>query len=115
MYFDKEYHERHEKKDELKRLFKRLGRVINETLSHSDEVQEILSQIKVFGLGVDLSMVIGLGLYTSADSDHEALLGTESEENEEIRFELTSGDITFLEHHKIKLNMDNEVTGEAES
>ena len=113
MYFDKEYPE---KKDELKRLFKKLGRVINDTLSHSDEVQDILSQIKIFGLGVDLSMVVGLGLYTNSETDQEIVFGTETEQpEEEIRFELTSGDLTFLERHRIRLTMDTETMGDAES
>ena len=112
MYYDKEYPE---KKDELKRLFKKLGRVINDTLTHSDEVQEILSQIKIFGLGVDLSMVVGLGLYTNSETDQEIVFGTETEQEEEIRFELTSGDLTFLERHRIRLTMDTEITGDAES
>lgn len=112
MYYDKEYPE---KKEELKKLFKKLGRVINDTLSHSDEVQEILSQIKIFGLGVDLSMVVGLGLYTNSETDQEIVFGTETEQQEEIRFELTSGDLTFLERHRIKLTMDAETMGDAES
>ena len=103
--------ESYEKKDELKRLFKILGEVINDTLSHSKEVQEILSQIRIFGLGVDLSMVIGLGLYSRSDGDHEILL---SSDEEKIRFELTSGDVAFLEDHKLKLSLDKDMADGAE-
>ncbi|MGA1842513.1 MAG: hypothetical protein ACMUIU_18015 [bacterium] len=103
MFYDEDSYE---KKDELKRLFKKLGEVINDTLSHSKEVQDILSRIRIFGLGVDLSMVVGLGLHARSDSDQEGVLGPEKVSEGEIRFELTSGDRAFLEHNKIRLNID---------
>ena len=100
----------HEKKDELKRLFKRLGEVINDTLSHSKEVQDILSQIRIFGLGVDLSMVVGLGLHARSDSEQEGIFSPETVNEGEIRFELTSGDKAFLSHNKIRLTIDNDIS-----
>ncbi|MGA1844794.1 MAG: hypothetical protein ACMUIS_09575 [bacterium] len=99
----------HENRNELKKLFKRLGEVINDNLSHSEEVQEILHQIRILGMGVDLSMVIGLGLYSHADGTHEILFDSDEEE---IRFELTSADRAFLDQYKLKLIMDATETAE---
>jgi hypothetical protein len=103
MFYDEDSHE---KKDELKRLFKRLGEVINDTLSHSKEVQDILSRIKIFGLGVDLSMVVGLGLHARSDSDQKGVFDPNPDKvsEGEIRFELTSGDKAFLAHNKLRKN-----------
>jgi hypothetical protein len=112
MFYDQDSHE---KKDELKRLFKRLGEVINDTLSHSKEVQDILSRIKIFGLGVDLSMVVGLGLHARTDADQEGVLGPDTVSEGEIRFELTSGDKAFLAHNRIRFNIDNDITDGVES
>ena len=112
MEFDGESYER---KDELKRLFKRLGEVINDSLSHSREVQDILSEIRVFGLGVDLSMVIGLGLYSRSDGGQDIIFDPDELPEEKIRFELTSGDAKFLEHHKLKLSLDKDMADGAET
>lgn len=111
MFFDGDSHEN---KDELKKLFKRLGEVINDTLSHSKDVQDILSQIRIYGLGVDLSMVIGLGLHTRPDADQDMVFGPETVPEGEIRFELTSGDKAFLEHNKLRLTIDKDMTDSAE-
>jgi hypothetical protein len=99
----------HENRNELKQLFKRLGEVINDTLSHSEEVQEILQEIRILGMGVDLSMVIGLGLYSHADGTHEILFDSDEEG---IRFELTPADMAFLDQYKLKLIMDATETAE---
>lgn len=96
-----------EKKEELKWLFRKLGEVINDTLSHSEDVQEVISQIRKCGLGVDLSMVIGLGLYCNTDvCQNNSDLDTVPKG--EIRFELTSADKVFLEEFNLRLNIDND-------
>ncbi|MBN2372997.1 hypothetical protein JXL19_04330 [bacterium] len=96
-----------EKKEELKLLFKKLGDVINDTLSHSDDVQEVLRQMRKWGLGVDLSMVIGLGLYCNTDLMQKDS-GNGAIPNEEIRFELTTEDRAFLNELNLRLNIDND-------
>ena len=93
-----------EDKEELKGLFKRLGEIINETLADSEDVQEVLGQIRNFGLGVDLSMVMGLGFHYRPDVCQDL----DGPFDGKIRFELTSGDRKFLGHNKISLDIDSE-------
>lgn len=94
--------------DELKGLFKRLGEIINETLASSKEVQEILKQIKDFGLGVDLSMVMGLGLYYRPDMSQNFGIDNDETQNGNIKFEITSGDEKFLRQNRLGLAIDND-------
>ncbi len=102
MMFDEEFKERKEK---LKWYFKRLGEAINDTLTHSQEVQEMLSQIRGFGFGVDLSMVIGLGLYSNMN-DPQNDFEKEAPFREEIRFELTPEDMAFLQQNNLCLDIE---------
>ena len=97
-----------ENKEELKWLFKRLGEIINETLADSKEVQEVLGQIKRFGLGVDLSMVMGLGLYYRPDSCPNLTAELEEPPEGELRFELTSWDESFLKLNGLLFRMEEE-------
>ena len=97
-------------KEELKGLFRRLGEVINETLADSKEVQEILKVIKGFGLGVDLSMVMGLGLYYRPDVSQDFGLDKDDTQGDKIKFEITSGDMQFLEKNRLGLIMDKDIT-----
>lgn len=99
--------ERNEKKDELKWFFHKLGEAINDTVNHSEEVQDILNQIKKFGLRVDISMIIGLGIYNSfPDKDVKNKEGNDHLEKS-IRFELTTDDRAFLALNKIVLNLES--------
>jgi len=102
------YDDSKEKNDSLKLYFKRLGEIVNETLSQSKEFQEVLNQIKSFGFGVDLSMIIGLGLYVNSKQtvkDYESgpLL------KEGIRFEITSEDNVFLQRNGLRFDIDNQM------
>lgn len=94
-----------EQKERLMRHFKRLGEVVNETLSASEEIQDMLGQIREFGFGVELTMLIGLGLSPSSRRSDKAktsdLLSQETKE-----FILTQEDKLFLSSNGITIDAE---------
>lgn len=98
--------------DNFKRLIKELGDAINESLSESDRIAEVMSRIR--GAGYDLFLVlevtIGFNKRGEVNLVHRQKLNADAraEPHSDPEFHLTSQDTQFLRALKIVVDDDLE-------
>jgi hypothetical protein len=92
--------------DNFKRLIKELGEAINESLSDSDRIAEVMSRIRAAGydLFLVLEVTIGFNKRGEANLVHRQKLNAEARSDPE--FHLTIQDTQFLRALKISIDED---------
>ncbi|HEV2177274.1 MAG TPA: hypothetical protein VGW33_08745 [Terriglobia bacterium] len=92
--------------ENFKRLIKELGHAINESLSESDRIAEIMGRIKAAGYDLFLVLEVTIGFNKRGETDlihRERLTGGGTGRNE---FQLTNQDTEFL--RALKISVDDE-------
>jgi len=84
----------------LKNMMKELGEAINQSISESEEIAEVISRIKAGGYDVFLVLEATIG-FNQRDLDEEPALANRKAPPE---FELTSQDAKFLKSLRISVD-----------
>ena len=87
--------------NELKHLMKELGHAINESLSESDQIAEVISRIKATGYDVFLVLEATIGFNRR---DGEADGKRASSPRTEVEFKINANDQKFLKSLKISVD-----------
>jgi hypothetical protein len=92
--------------DNFKRLIKQLGDAINESLSESDKISEVLARIRASGYDLFLVLEVTIGFNKRGEMSlvHRQKLGTDPEQ--EPAFHLTTQDAQFL--RALRISIENE-------
>jgi hypothetical protein len=92
---------------QLKQLMKELGEAINESLSDSDQIAEVVSRIKEGGYDIFLVLEATIGVSKQGEhaSDKTSLVSTLSTNPE---FKVSDQDLKFLKSLRIKLEDEEE-------
>jgi hypothetical protein len=93
--------------DNFKRLIKELGDAINETLSESDKISDVLARIRTSGydLFLVLEVTIGFNKRGEANLIHRQKLNADL--RQEPVFHLTSQDAQFLRALRISVEKED--------
>lgn len=88
---------------QLKQLMKELGDAINESLSDSEQISEVVSRIKDGGYDIFLVLeaTIGVSKQGEKNSDKTSLVSTLSSNPE---FKINDQDLKFLKSLRIKID-----------
>lgn len=89
--------------DKLKPLMKELGEAINESLSESDQIAEVISRIKAGGYDVFLVLEATIG-FNRRDDEKDAGKPSSSPHKSEIEFKINAQDQKFLKSLKISVD-----------
>lgn len=94
--------------DNFKHLIKELGSAINDSLSESDGIAEVMGRIRAAGydLFLVLEVTIGFNKRGEANLVHRQKLTTDQRHNAE--FHLTNQDAQFLRALKISVEEESE-------
>ena len=92
---------------QLKQLMKELGEAINESLSDSEQINEVVSRIKEGGYDILLVLeaTIGVSKQGEPSSEKTSLVSTLSS-NEGLK--ISDQDVKFLKSLRIKLDDDQD-------
>lgn len=85
----------------FKRLINELGHAINDSLSESEAISEVMGRIRAAGYDLFLILEVTVGFNKKGDSDH---VHRQKLEDGETGFELTSQDAQFLRGLKIAVD-----------
>jgi hypothetical protein len=85
----------------LKSMMKELGDAINNSLSDSDEIAEVISRIKDGGYDVFVVLEATIGFNSHSEDDSEETLSMSTHSAAE--FEMTSQDLKFLKSLRISV------------
>lgn len=87
---------------DFKRLMEELGQAINESLSESDRIGEVMSKIKAAGYDLFLVLEVTIGFNKRGETDvvHRQKIGKRT------RFQLTNEDARFL--RALRISIDDE-------
>jgi len=85
---------------DFKRLMEELGQAINESLSESDRIGEVMNKIKAAGYDLFLVLEVTIGFNKRGEGDvvHRQKIG-----GRRAKIEFTSDDARFLRALRIKL------------
>lgn len=87
----------------LKHLMKELGEAINDSLSESEEIAEVISKIKAGGYDVFLVLEATIGFNKQEQEEEEATESAGRRSNH-TDFKVTSQDMKFLKSLRITLD-----------
>ncbi len=85
----------------LKSMMKELGDAINNSLSDSDEIADVISRIKAGGYDVFVMLEATIGFNSQSEDEAEDALSTTTRSATE--FEMTSQDLKFLKSLRISV------------
>jgi len=85
----------------LKSMMKELGDAINNSLSDSDEIADVISRIKAGGYDVFVVLEATVGFNSHSEDESEEALSTTALSAAE--FEMTSQDLKFLKSLRISV------------
>lgn len=85
----------------LKSMMKELGDAINNSLSDSDEIADVISRIKDGGYDVFVVLEATIGFNSHSDDEPEEALSTSTRSAAD--FEMTSQDLKFLKSLRISV------------
>ena len=88
--------------DNMKQLMKELGGAINESLSESEQIAEVISRIKAGGYDVFLVLEATIGFNRSDDKENSKSASTH--EKTEVEFKINAQDQKFLKSLKISVD-----------
>ena len=89
--------------DKLKRLIKELGEAINESLSESEPIAEVISKIKAGGYDVFLVLEATIG-FNRRDDEEDASKPASAPGKTEVEFKINAQDQKFLKSLKISID-----------
>jgi uncharacterized protein (UPF0335 family) len=89
--------------DKLKQLMKELGDAINESLSESDQIAEVISKIKAGGYDVFLVLEATIG-FNRRDEEERVSKPASSSRKNEVEFKINAQDQKFLKSLKISVD-----------
>jgi len=94
--------------DNFKRLINELGHAINDSLSESEAISEVMARIRAAGYDLFLILEVTVGFNRKGESNlvHRQKLGPG--EHGDSTFELTSQDAQFLRGLKIAVDGDED-------
>lgn len=87
---------------QLKRLMKELGDAINETLSDSEQISEVVSRIKEGGYDIFLVLEATIGVSKQTEKTEQTSLVTTLSTNPE--FKVSDQDLKFLKSLRIRID-----------
>ena len=91
--------------DRLKQLMKDLGEAINESLSESEQIAEVISRIKAQGYDVFLVLEATIGFNkTVEEADTSAAKPVLAGSKSEAEFKINAQDLKFLKSLRISIN-----------
>jgi uncharacterized protein (UPF0335 family) len=88
--------------EKLKPLMKELGQAINESLSESDQIAEVISRIK--GTGYDVFLVLEATIGFNRREDEESAKPASTPRKTEVEFKINAQDQKFLRSLKISVD-----------
>jgi hypothetical protein len=86
----------------LKALMRELGEAINESLSESEQIAEVIAKIKVGGYDVFLVLEATIGFNKTDESEGNTVTAASSRRDPE--FKVNTQDMKFLKSLKISLD-----------
>ena len=89
--------------DKLKPLMKELGKAINESLSESEPIAEVISKIKAGGYDVFLVLEATIG-FNRHDEEEGAGKPAAATRRSEVEFKINAQDQKFLKSLKISVD-----------
>jgi hypothetical protein len=90
--------------DKLKHLMKELGEAINESLSESEPIAEVISKIKAGGYDVFLVLEATIG-FNRHDDAEESVSRPAAAARREAEFRINAQDQKFLKSLRISVDM----------
>jgi hypothetical protein len=90
---------------QLKSMMKELGDAINNSLSDSDQIAEVISRIKAGGYDVFVVLEATIG-FNQRDEDDDAETALTNAPRSSSDFEMTSQDVKFLKSLRISVEGD---------
>ena len=94
--------------DNFKRLIKELGSAINDSLSESDKIAEVMGRIRTAGYDLFLVLEVTIGFNKRGEANLVHRQKFTSDEQHESEFRLTSQDAQFLRALKISVEKESE-------
>jgi hypothetical protein len=94
--------------DKLKRLMKELGSAINESLSESERISEVMGKIRSAGYDLFLVLEVTVGFNKSGEAERPRRGKSAARKAETQQFRLTTQDAEFLRELKISVDVDEE-------
>lgn len=95
--------------DKLKRLIKELGSAINESLSESDRISEVMGKIRAAGYDLFLVLEVTVGFNKKGDPDRPRRgKPAVSRRGGLQEFHLTNQDAEFLRDLKISVDVEDQ-------
>ncbi len=93
--------------DKFKKLIKELGLAINESLSESDRIADVIGRIRAAGYDLFLVLEVTIGFNKRGEPEqvHRQKLSP-SRRREKAEFRLTTQDAAFLRELKISVDDD---------
>jgi cell division GTPase FtsZ len=85
----------------LKNMMKELGEAINNSLSDSDEIADVISRIKAGGYDVFVVLEATIGFNQNGEGDEEAT--SDELEQSSAEFKITTQDLKFLKSLRISV------------
>ena len=91
--------------DRLKKLMKELGDAINESLSESEQIGDVIAKIKAHGYDVFLVLEATIGFSKRDESEEatEAVAATRGPAESDAQFKINSQDLKFLKSLRISV------------
>lgn len=89
--------------ENLKELMKELGTAINDTLSHSEHINEAIGKIRQAGYDVFLVLEATIG-FNKRQEEGSAEASSNQELSTETKLRMTSQDVKFLKSLKISID-----------
>jgi hypothetical protein len=89
--------------DNFKRLVKELGTAINESLSDSEKIAEVMGRIRAAGYDLYLVLEVTIGFNKQGDGDLVQRQKLSSDRPRSTRLQLTNQDTQFLRSLKISV------------
>lgn len=91
---------------QLKQLMKELGDAINESLSDSEQISEVVSRIKEGGYDIFLVLEATIGVSKQGEKSDKTSLVTTLSTNPE--FKVSDQDLKFLKSLRIKIDEEKQ-------
>jgi len=90
--------------DKLKHLMKELGEAINESLSESEPIAEVISKIKAGGYDVFLVLEATIGFNRRDEEEESENKPASTHRKNEVEFKINASDQKFLKSLKISVD-----------
>jgi hypothetical protein len=89
--------------DNFKRLINELGEAINDSLSESEAISDVMARIRSSGYDLFLVLEVTIGFNKQGEPDHAHRAHVTPKEPRRTEFQLTNQDAQFLRALKISI------------